>query len=201
MLIMLLCAAYWTETYTIVLLMICWFVSMCFRTPCHDDNWTAAGLSLGARDWWEKPPRSETLSLMLCFLHVTDTVTAGLCDTGCCWKALLPGNTQRPKTHLNVNTICDFRLLPQSDKKFALLGYYTASSGNSLLIFQDNHCHQCIILRSPKKSSSACNQIKATWIAVFRCPFATWQCKAHTAHTTVNWPYYGSISQNMLPVL
>ena len=39
---------------------------------------------------------------------------------------------------------CYFRLLPQSgfrlqvDKKFALLGYYTGSSGNSLLIFQDN---------------------------------------------------------------
>ena len=27
--------------------------------------------------------------------------------------------------------------------------------------------------RSPTKSSSACNQIKATWTAVIRCPFAT----------------------------
>ena len=32
---------------------------------------------------------------------------------------------------------------------------------------------QCIIFRPLTKSSSAHNQIKATWIAVIRCPFAT----------------------------
>ena len=137
MLIMWLYTACWTETYTTVFLMICWFVSMCFKTPCHDDTWTAAGLSLGARDWWEKPPCSQTLSLMLCFLHVTDTVTAGLCGTGCSGKHSYL-EIHRDPAHLNGNMIRDFRLLPQSDKKFALLCYYTASSGNSLLIVQDN---------------------------------------------------------------
>ena len=50
-----------------------------------------------------------------------------------------------------------------------------------------DHCHQCIVLRSPTKSSSVCNQIKATWIAVIRCPFAAWQCKApHCPYNSCN---------------
>ena len=66
-----------------------------------------------------------------------------------------------------------FRTEPSAGKVMLTLFWEEKKRHFGALHAQRDHCHQCIILISPKKSSSGCNQIKATWIAVIMCLFAT----------------------------
>jgi len=68
-----------------------------------------------------------------------------MCPSHCCFTqdrkklATEKGSVLQSATiELNVNMKCEFKIPPGSVKKFALLGHYTANSGNSLPIFQDN---------------------------------------------------------------